>query len=442
MKKNDKIIATCIDMNAEGFGVVKHQGFVVFVKGMLKDEIGEVQILSVKKQYAYGKLITLTSSSKERITPKCSVYGKCGGCQLQHIQYQTQGKLKEQVIIDLLKKQHLELSVQPIISMEIPFSYRNKVQVPFGRDNHGELTYGFYRSNSNDMVPFEYCEVQTELSNQIIHSIYQLLKEFQITSIRHVLVKHAHSTDEIMIVLVSNEKQLLNQERIIEKLLNQYPQIKSIILNHNRRKDNVILGEVEELLYGTRMITDYLSGFRFNISSKSFYQINSLQTEKLYQVAIDLAELSKEDIVVDLYSGVGTIGIIVSPHVKKVYGVEIVKEAVEDAKENAFQNNRDNIEFYCGDALEAVKEFKQQGLEIDAVFVDPPRKGLNEQTIQILSELNPKKIVYISCNPVTLVRDLVLLQEERYFSDNIQPVDMFPQTSHVESIVLMSRKEK
>ena len=443
MKKNDQFNGKCVGYNVEGLGIVKHDGFVFFVKNMLKDEEGEIVVTSLKKNYGFGRCLKLTNVSEHRIEPSCSIYKHCGGCQLQHMDRYEQRNFKYQKVVDCFKSiAHMEPTIQDVLDMEYPLRYRNKVQIPVQFENH-EVKMGFYRNHTNEIVEFDDCLVQTETSNKIVQAMKRYLKELNCGDVfKHVLIKHAHRTDEIMIVFIVKQYPFKQCEELKNKLMNEFSSIKSVIVNINKRNDNVILTNEEVTLTEKKLIQEKLHDFYFNISSKSFYQINPSQTQVLYDKAIEYAQLTKEDTVVDLYCGTGTIGLFASPKVNKVIGIEVVEAAIEDAKINASINNIKNIEFICADAKEGAKEILRRGEKIDVVIVDPPRKGCDEDTLQSIAAMNPKRIVYVSCDPSTLARDCALLSKLAYSIEVVQPVDMFPLTHHVETVVLMSRKDK
>ena len=435
MKKNDSIVASCVDYSEQGYGVVKIEGFCIFVKGLLKGEVAKIKLTAMKKNYGYAIIEELFEPSKNRVVEKCEIASVCGGCQLQHMNYEEQLNFKQNSIERLFERNHLECKVNSIIAGDDSHRYRNKVQVPFGVDKEGKLIYGFYRNHSNDIIQLDDCKIQSEQSNRLLLEIQQLLSEaINQKHLRHVLIKHMQNSDEIMVVFVA-WKHFEELNKIVEALVKKHNNIKSCILNINTYDDNVILGKKEYLLYGENYVKDDLMGKTFLLSSKSFYQINSAQTAKLYQQTLSLANIQKNDVVLDLYGGIGTIGILASDFAKKVITVEVVKEAIEDGKNNAKLNQIENIEFFCGD----VKKFMSQYHEsVDIIIVDPPRKGIDVETISSMLEMKAKRIVYVSCNPNTLIRDLKLMNED-YHIEVVQPVDMFPHTRHTEVIVLLQK---
>lgn len=399
----------------------------------------------------FGKVIEIITPSKARQETDCNTYKRCGGCNLRHMNYKETLNLKREIVQNLVNKAlKQKIIVKETIGMEHPFFYRNKAQYPVGYNKNGEIVTGVYAERTHEIVPIESCAIQMPISQEISNFIVQFMKENKISAydektrvgaIRHIVIKVGIYTNEIMCILVTNERQIQHERELIEALKNNFPNITTIIKNINQKNTNVIMGIENQILYGTGYIKDRLGEFTFNISPMSFYQINPIQTEKLYNLAIQKANLTKEDMVLDLYCGIGTIGSFASTFVKQVYGIEIVEQAIIDAKENAKQNNIENIEFYCGDVEEILETvLEKKNIKPSVVFVDPPRKGLDEHTIQNIIKLKPERFIYISCNPATLVRDLAKL-DEIYEIKEIQALDMFPFTSHVECVAVLQLKE-
>ncbi|MBR2825716.1 MAG: 23S rRNA (uracil(1939)-C(5))-methyltransferase RlmD, partial [Solobacterium sp.] len=441
MKKNETFIAIGEGYTHDGAGVVHHDGFVFFVPYLIEGEKAEIVITAIKKSYGYGRIIQLLESSFHRINPKCSVYRKCGGCQLMHMDYETQKAFKEDKVRNCFyMNAKMDIDVLPIITTNHIEYYRNKVQVPI-RWNGNDVERGFYQKHSNTIIQYDTCYVQSELSNQIIDSITKWLKDYHcVKEIRHILLKHAHFTNEVMVCLIARHHMFEGLDKLIKKIHTSYPEVKSIVLVENRREDNVILDGNEYLLYGNAYIEEELLGSRFRISAKSFFQVNPYATKKLYQTALDYAEIDETKTVIDLYCGTGTIGILASKHAKKVYGIEIVKEAIQDAKKNAELNNVTNIEFMVKDAGAGANELLKRKVQPDIVIVDPPRKGCSPDTLLAIQKMNPEKVVYISCDPATLARDCKILKEYGYEINLVQPVDLFPNSIHVETVVKLSQK--
>jgi len=450
MKKNDYVDAKCIDYTHDGQGIIKIDGFPVFVKNMLLDEEGKVKIIKVLKNYAVGRLIEIYRPSPVRVEPRCPIFKQCGGCHLQHLSQAGQQSLKTKRVKDTMERiGHCNVDVLPCLMMENPWYYRNKVQVPIGLQNH-QLVSGFYKQHSNEIVPMDICYIQNEESNQLVNRTRELLqlsheipydKVKHQGNIKHILVKYGNTTHELMLVLITYKKKIKNIQHIIHMLTKEFPHLQTIIQNINTRHDNVILGEDIKILYGKGYIEDTLLGNIYRISTKSFYQINPIQVEHLYQKAIDYAQLKPTDQVIDAYCGIGTISLSLAKYVSHVYGVEIVEQAIKDAKENAQRNHIENVEFTCQDAGEFMVEFAKENKHIDVVMVDPPRKGCSQVFLDQLITLLPERIVYISCDVATQARDIAYLQEHGYHADICQPVDMFPHSYHIENIVRLSYRK-
>ncbi len=442
MKKNDIISVAAGDYNEQAAAVCKHEGFVVFVKEMMLGEVAEIRLEKVSERHAFGRIVTMINPSPKRITARCPIAYKCGGCQLQHMSYDAQLEFKKNHVQSLFKR-HLALDIDPeILGMEDPWFYRNKTQVPFEITKR-TIDYGFYRAHTHDILPFTTCYIQSDESNTILLDIKHFYDANAIkpTGLRTVLIKKAFSTGELMLVFISRKDSLPAQNQLIEELMKKHPSIKSIVLNVNTREDNVTLGDRYISLTPQSVITDHLSGLKFEISTASFFQVNPVQAEKLYAKALEFAQIKSTQTVLDLYCGIGAIALLAAQKAKAVIGVEIVSEAIEDAKRNASLNQIENVEFMKADSGEAIKTLIETKRKIDLVFVDPPRKGLDETTRNAILELKAKKVVYISCDPGTLVRDLKILST-LYKIEKVSLTDMFPQTTHVEIVVLMSRVEK
>lgn len=382
------------------------------------------------------------------IEKKCSVAKKCGGCQYQGIAYAEQLKKKQKMEEELLKK---FCKVEKIIGMKNPYYYRNKMHRTFGRDRKGNIISGTYQEGTHNIVPVEECLIEDQKCQEIIHTIRGMLKSFKIKTydedtgyglLRHVMVRRGFKTGEIMVVLVLGSPIMPSKNNFVKALRKAHPEITTVVLNVNDKKTSMVLGERETTIYGKGFIKDELCGCTFRISPKSFYQVNPVQTEILYQTAIDFAELTGKEEVIDAYCGIGTIGMVAAKHAKKVLGVELNGDAVRDARMNAKENKMNNIEFRQGDAGEFMVAMAEKGQKMDVVFMDPPRAGSDEKFLSSVVKLGPKKVVYISCNPVTLERDLKYMVKHGYEVKKIQPVEMFPFTEHVETVVLMSKKDK
>ena len=441
MKKNELWSGVCESYTHDGMGVVKKDGFPFFVKGLLRGEKAMIRTVKLKKTYGFGKVEELLDESAARAIPPCPLAGRCGGCQLQHMSYPEQLAFKRQKVQDVITRiAGLDLEVLPVIGMDTPYFYRNKAQIPVGIVK-GETVSGFYRINSNDIVDMEECCIQSHLINKVYGTVRAHLQEDQemAAQLRHVLIKHAFARDEIMVVLITREMKSARWKQLAETLIEVHPQIKGVVQNINQRKDNVILGEKEILLAGRPYIEDEIDGFTFRISSKSFYQVNPIQTRVLYEQALACCGLSGDEQVLDLYCGVGTISMFLARHAAKVTGIEIVPDAIRNAKENAARNAFDNLEFICSDAAAYADRLAAEGSKPDVICVDPPRKGCAKSVLEDIARMAPQRIVYVSCDPGTLARDLRILDELGYETVSVQPVDMFPQTSGVETVVLLSK---
>lgn len=376
---------------------------------------------------------------------QCPLYKKCGGCQLQNLSYQEQVNWKQRLSVRTLG---CFGKVEPIIAMEEPYHYRNKVQAAFGRDRSGRIISGIYQSSTHNIVPVDSCMTEDKKADEIIVSVRKLMKDFKLTTydeitgrgfLRHVLIKRGFATGEIMVVLVCGTPVFTAKNHFVKALLTLHPEITTIVMNINNRRTSMLLGPQEKVLYGPGTITDLLCGCKFRISAKSFYQINPLQTEILYGKAMEYAGLTGKELVLDAYCGIGTIGIIAAKSAGQVLGVEVNADAVKDAISNGRENKLKNIRFVAADAGQFMVDMAAEGEKCDVVFMDPPRAGSDENFLKSLCTLAPKTVVYISCNPETLARDLKYLSANHYRVQKIQPVDMFPHTNHVETVVLMSK---
>ena len=447
VKKNDELIVDVIDYGANGEGIAKINGYTIFVMGALKGEKCKIHILKVLKTHAFAKVIQIIEKSSKRVEPDCSTFNKCGGCDLRHIAYSETLKIKQEKVQNLVNKMlKNKVKVNETVGMENPTFYRNKAIYPVTQDKK----VGIFAKRSHNIIPINECKIQTKISQEISKyildnwedSIYD--EETGKGLLRNIMVREGFKTDEIMLVLVQNgEKNVFetNSKLKIENVIKEFPKIKTIVINVNTEKTNVVLSRKNIIVYGDGTIIDRLGDYEFKISPNSFYQVNPVQTEKLYNLAIEGAKLKKDDILCDLYCGIGTIGIFASKYVKKVYGVEIVEEAIKDAKQNAEINNVDNIEFIQGDVEVAFNKMLDNGVKPSVVIVDPPRKGLDSKTVQNLCDLKLDRLVYVSCNPATLMRDLQVL-EDVYKIDSITPVDNFCYSSHIECVAVLEIKEK
>jgi len=440
MEKNERYIATATSYSEDGAGVTRINGIVIFVPSLLNGEEAEIGITKMKKNYGYGRIIKILKPSLHRIDPTCSVYKQCGGCQLQHMDSYEQNTFKENKVKDCFHKiAGMNVEIQPIIKVEPYWNYRNKVQIPV-QCNDNKVEMGFYAPHSNRIVQYDVCHVQTDLSNELTN---YFRKQFDMLAcgqdMRHVLIKHAHNTGEVMVALVVRNYPFHNSDSLIKDVLANYPQIKSLVAIVNKREDNVILDGEEILLAGRHYIEEELLDCTFRISARSFYQINPYATRKLYSKAIELAGLTGNETLIDLYCGTGTMGIIAAKQAKQVYGIEIVADAIRDANTNAENNNITNIKFINADASEGAQQIIKSKIQADAMIIDPPRKGCSKDTIDAIVTIAPKKLVYVSCDPATLARDIKILSDNGYKLELVQPVDLFPQTVHVETVALLSK---
>lgn len=451
VEKNKEYIVDIIDNGYEGEGIAKIDNYTIFIPGAIKGEKIKVLIVKVNASHAFGKILEIINKSNSRTLEECESYKRCGGCNLRHIKYDDTLMLKKEIVKNLVNKTlRKAIKIENTIGMEKPIYYRNKAQYPVGYNKTGDIVTGVYAKRTHEIIPINNCKIQIPISEDIAKYIIEFMRKNNIEpyneetkrgQIRHIVVKVGLHTNEIMCILVSNTKWITKEKELVEALIKQFSNIKTIVKNINMKNTNVILGSENVILYGNGYITDKLGKYTFKISPLSFYQINPIQTEELYNIAIKEAKLNSEDIILDLYCGIGTIGIFASRNVKYVYGIEIVEQAIKDAKENARINNIDNISFYCGDVEKVLdKIVKEKKLKPNVIFVDPPRKGLDNNTIANILKYVPEKLVYISCNPATMVRDLQIL-ENKYEIGKIQPVDMFPYTNHVECVAVLQLKE-
>ncbi|MFD3447622.1 23S rRNA (uracil(1939)-C(5))-methyltransferase RlmD [Microbacteriaceae bacterium 4G12] len=447
VQKNEYIDVTFEDLTHDGAGVAKVNGYPIFVSQALVGEQAKIKIIKVKKNYAYGRLVELYKESTYRQDPACPVYKQCGGCQLQHLSYEGQLQAKEKQVRDVMKRiGGLEdVNIHPVLGMEHPWLYRNKAQVPIG-EREGGLVAGFYRQNTHDIIDMETCLIQAEENDVLIQKVKDICSKHGVTAyneerhkgmLRHIMARYGQVTGEVMLVFITRTEELPHKDDIIKEIVAAFPSVKSIVQNINNKKTNVIFGETTKVLYGSEYIYDCIGNVKFAISARSFYQVNPKQTKVLYDKALEYAGLTGEETVIDAYCGIGTISLFLAQKAKKVYGVEIVPEAIEDAKRNAELNNITNVEFAVGEAETVIPNWYKQGIQAEVVVVDPPRKGCDEALLETILAMKPKKVVYVSCNPATLARDLKVLEEGGYKTQEIQPVDMFPQTTHVENVVLL-----
>ncbi len=451
IQKNDYIDVEFEDLTHDGAGVAKVEGYPLFVPNALPGEKGKIKVVKVNKGYGFGKLIELYEQSPYRVKPACLIYKECGGCQLQHLSYEGQLKVKEKQVRDVLKRigKLEDVKVHPVLGMKEPWRYRNKAQVPIGEEEGG-LIGGFYQQRSHQIINMKECLIQQEKNDEVVQAVIDICSRYGVHAydegrnkgdLRHIMARYGLVTGEVMVVLITRTTELPHKNKIIEEIISRIPNVKSIVQNINSRKTNVIFGETTKVLWGEEVIYDFIGDIKFAISARSFYQVNPEQTKVLYEKALEYANLSGEENVIDAYCGIGTISLFLAQKAKKVFGVEIVPEAIEDAERNAKLNGITNVDFAVGEAEVVIPKWYNEGNVADVLVVDPPRKGCDEALLQTILTMKPKKVVYVSCNPGTLARDLRILEDGGYKTMEVQPVDMFPQTSHVECLILMILKE-
>ncbi len=485
-QKNEQVTVDIIGLTHDGEGVGRAEGFAFFIQGALPGERVRAKVMKLKKQYGYARLEELIVASPARLEPPCDIYKECGGCQLQHFDYEAQLEWKRQHVIDNLRRigklevigeeQRVDASseadalerglgenggtaaskvaagivVHPTVGMSEPWRYRNKAAVPVGADaDNGKLLAGFYARGSHRIIDMDDCLIQNEHNDEVIRAVKRIGAELGVTPydeqsgrgvLRHVMARTGVVTGEIMVVLVTNGRKLPAAERWVERIRAELPAVRSIIQNVNERDTNVIFGDETRVLWGSEVIYDELDGIRFAISARSFYQVNPSQTVALYRKAVEYAGLTGSEKVIDAYCGIGTISLFLARQAGQVYGVEIVPEAIEDAARNAELNGIANATFEAGPAEVVIPRWREEGIEADVIVVDPPRKGCDPALLDTILAMKPERVVYVSCNPSTLARDLRVLEDGGYRTVEVVPVDMFPWTTHVECCVLLVRE--
>ena len=449
LKKNDEIELQITALSSQGSGIGHYEGMAVFVGSAAVGDMLRVHIIKVKSSYAVGKIIRIIKPSKHRIMPDCPVYERCGGCSYRHITYAEELEVKRQRVEDALRRiGGLDITVSEIICQENVDGYRNKAQYPIGFDAGGKTVIGFYAKKSHRIIDCRNCALQPPEFEAILNVIAKWAAENGVSFydeekhkglLRHIYIRKGRSTGQTMVCLVINGDSIPKKEKLIKNLTETDETVCSVVLNINREKTNVILGGQCTTIYGEDYIEDELCGLTFRISPLSFYQVNPTGAKLLYEKAAEMAELKKTDILLDLYCGAGTIGLSMADKVKKVVGVEIIEQAVENAKENARLNGIENAEFFCSDAAEVSAELFEKGFMPDVIVLDPPRKGCSREMIDTAVKLKPKRIVYVSCDPATLARDCKIFGELGYQTKKAVAVDMFPRTVHVECVVLLTK---
>ncbi|MGV7115189.1 23S rRNA (uracil(1939)-C(5))-methyltransferase RlmD [Paenibacillus kyungheensis] len=472
--KNDELELEIIGMNHDGEGVGRAEGYTLFVQGALPGEKIQAKVLKTKKQYGYAKMTAILEASPDRVEAPCPIYNQCGGCQVQHMSYDAQLEWKRQHVIDNLQRigklnvrideqvqpdsnhnadtqnesVNKGIKVLPTLGMAEPWRYRNKAQVPISEIN-GQLVAGFYARGSHRIIDMDTCLIQDTRNDELIAKVKQIGKELGVSAyneesgtglLRHVVVKVGFRTGEMMVVLVTNGERLPRPSEWIDRIRLEMPQVVSICQNVNTKTTNVIFGDTTKVLWGREVIHDYIGDVKFAISARSFYQVNPVQTDVLYSKTVEYAGLTGKETVIDAYCGIGTISLFLAQHAKQVYGVEIVKEAIEDARSNAVLNGMTNVEFEVGASEDVIPRWKENGITPDVIVVDPPRKGCDPRLLETILAMQPERVVYVSCNPATLARDLRVLEDGGYVTVEVQPVDMFPHTVHVESVAVLGRQ--
>lgn len=461
VSKNEETVIDIIGMNHDGEGVGRANGYTLFVQGALPGETVRVRVMKTKKQYGYAKLLEIVKASPDRVSAPCPIYDQCGGCQIQHMSYAGQLAWKRQLVVDNLQRigklnvlvedaegaEQQGIRVLPTMGMDEPWRYRNKAQVPIGAAEGG-LVGGFYAKGSHRIIDMDTCLIQHEHNDEVVAKVKELGSHLGISAyneetgrglLRHVVVKKAFRTGEMMLVLVTNGRDIPHKDAWIGSIREAIPHVASICQNVNKKQTNVIFGDETRVLWGRDVIYDYIGDVQFAISARSFYQVNPVQTEVLYGKTVEYAGLSGKETVIDAYCGIGTISLFLAQHADQVYGVEIVPEAIEDARSNALLNEMKNVKFEVGASEDVIPRWKEQGIEADVIVVDPPRKGCDPRLLDTILEMKPERVVYVSCNPSTLARDLRVLEDGGYRTVEVTPVDMFPHTVHVESVAVLVR---
>lgn len=450
LNKNEIYETEIIDYTTEGSGVCRIGGMTVFVPSAAAGDRAEVRILKTAKSYAFGKLEKMISPSPDRICSDCPVSERCGGCLFRHITYEAELKFKQKRVYDALTRIGGISGdiIGSIVGAEKSDHYRNKAQLPAAYDRDGKICVGFFAPRSHRVIPLKECMLQSEGFNKAAEIFVKWAEKNHIPPydetqhkgvLRHLYLRYAAKTDELMVCIVANADELRHEKELVSMLCAELPDLRTVVLNINKEKTNVITGKNCRTLYGSGYITDELCGLKFRISPLSFYQVNRDQAERLYGIAADYAGLQADETLLDLYCGTGTIGLSMAGKAKSLIGVEIIPQAIEDARRNAAANGISNAEFICGDASKAAADLNSRGIAPDCIILDPPRKGCGRELICTAADMKPKRIVYVSCDPATLARDLAIFAEQGYNTVKALPVDMFPRTGHVETVALLTR---
>lgn len=462
MQKNDTAVIDITDIGVNGEGIGRSDGYTLFVKDAVIGDRAEVKVIKAKKNYGYARLMNIISPSPYRVEPRCPFARRCGGCQIQEMSYERQLEFKEDKVTGSLERiggfdrEFIVKIMDPVVGMKNPFEYRNKAQFPFGTDREGNPVTGFYAGRTHDIIENTDCPLGVKQNQEILEKILAYMKENHVSSydekngkglIRHALIRYGFKTGEIMVCLVVNGKSLPHAEKLQESLC-RIKGMTSISISPNTERTNVIMGKTYKVLWGQPYITDFIGNIKYQISPLSFFQVNPVQTEKLYSLALEYADLKGTETVWDLYCGIGTISLFLAQKAKHVYGVEIIPQAIDDARSNAELNGIENAEFFVGKAEEILPEYYEKTKEndgkqayADVIVVDPPRKGCDETLLKTMIRMKPEKIVYVSCDPATLARDLKILCENGYELKKVRAVDQFPMTIHVETVVLLSQRK-
>lgn len=450
INKNNEYCVDIIDINHEGHGVGKIEGYTVFVDGVVVGERARIRLVKANKTYGYGKLMEVVKASPDRVDYVCDIARRCGGCTIGHVAYLAQLRYKTNLVQESMRRiGGVDTKVDDIIGAKDPLWYRNKAQFPV-RNVDGKIQIGFYARNSHNVVPCVECNIQHPKINEVKNIVQKFLEDNNIEAyneedrvgvVRHVMVRVGENTGDVMVVIVAVVKDVPHIQELVCTLQDKVCGLRSVVVNVNKRDTNVILGDEDIVIWGSEYIEDEVNGIRFRISPRSFYQVNTRQMELLYAKVLEYAGLLGNEVVFDLYCGIGSITLMLARRARYVYGVEVVAAAVENARANACANGVSNVEFVQGRAEDVIPHMYDDGAKADVVVVDPPRKGCDRVLLDTMVAMQPERIVYVSCNPATLARDVRILCEEGYFVDKITPVDMFPMTMHVETVVCMRRKK-
>lgn len=451
LKKNDQIEVTIEDIGSEGEGIGRYEGYTLFIKDTVMGDRALVQVMKTGKSYGYARLVKLLEPSVYRVEPRCPIAARCGGCQLMHVEYAKQLEYKENKVRSCLARigGFTDIVMEPVCGMDEPYYYRNKSQYPVGRNKDGSIAIGFYAGRTHSIIDTSHCYIGARVNEEILAFLRSFLQAYHIEPyheethtglLRHILIRAGFQTGEVMVCLIINGAKMPHKEELIAGL-RRITGMKSICLNINRERTNVILGDKIVPLWGEPYITDSIGSIKYQISPLSFYQVNPVQTERLYEIALEYAGLTGEETVWDLYCGIGTISLFLAQRAKQVYGVEIVPQAIEDAKKNAQLNQISNAEFFVGAAEEVLPaKYKEEKIYADVIVVDPPRKGCDQSLLDTIIDMEPKRVVYVSCDPATLARDAKYLCERGYELGRVRAVDQFAHSTHVETCVLLSHK--